>query len=84
MVIDKNTKIIPRHENLSNKAKYEIFLKMLETTKATVLTEIEKGKTEEEVASNTSLTKKYDDLDYGCCFINSEKIRRTFYKSLKA
>lgn len=81
--VDDETKIIPGHGKLSNKAEYQTFLKMLETIKANVLAEIKKGKTEDEIVANTSITKTYDDLDYGCCFISSEKIRRTFYKSLK-
>mgnify|MGYP003636132728 CR=1 FL=1 len=83
MVIDENTKIIPGHGNSSNKIEYKAFLEMLKSIKANVLAEIQKKKTEEEIVSNKSLTTKYDDLDYGCCFINSEKMRRTFYKSLK-
>ncbi|SEP74097.1 Glyoxylase, beta-lactamase superfamily II [Hyunsoonleella jejuensis] len=83
MLIDENTKIIPGHGELSNKTEYETFLKMLETLKANVMAEIKKGKTEDEVASNTEITKTYDDLDYGCCYIKSEKIRRTIYRSLK-
>lgn len=81
--VDDETKIIPGHGKLSNKAEYQTFLKMLETIKANVLAEIKKGKTEDEIVANTSITKTYDDLDYDCCFISSEKIRRTFYKSLK-
>lgn len=83
MLVDENTKIIPGHGALSNKAEYETFLKMLETLKTGVLSEIKKGKSEDEVAANASITKTYDELDYGCCFISSEKIRRTFYQSLK-
>lgn len=83
MIIDSNTKIIPGHGSLSNKEEYSLFLKMLETVKANVLAEIEKGKTEDEVATNTSITKTYDDLGYGSGFINSERFRKTFYKSLK-
>ena len=83
MVVDENTKIIPGHGNLSNKAEYESFLKMLQTLKTNVLEEIKKDKTEDDVANNESLTKTFDDLGYGIGFINSEKIRRTFYKSLK-
>jgi len=83
MLVDENTKIIPGHGKLSNKAEYETFLKMLETLKANVMAEIKKGKTEDEIASNTEITKIYDALNYGCCFINSEKIRRTIYRSLK-
>lgn len=83
MLIDNDTKIIPGHGAISNKTEYESFLNMLETVKTAVLKEIEKGKTEDEVATNSALTKTYDDLGYGDHFINSEKMRRTFYKSLK-
>ncbi|MGM5468862.1 MBL fold metallo-hydrolase [Flavobacteriaceae bacterium LMO-SS05] len=82
-VINDSTKIIPGHGKSSNKAEYKTFLTMLETLKTKVLAEINKGKTEDEVAANTSLTKTYDDLGYSWSFISSEKIRRTFYKSLK-
>lgn len=81
--INDATKIIPGHGSLSNKEEYETFLTMLETLKNLILTEIKAGKTEEEVAKNKALTKSYDDLNYGSGFINSEKIRRTFYVSLK-
>lgn len=81
--VDENTKIIPGHGKLSNKTEYETFLKMLETIKANVLAEIENGKTEAEVVANKSITKTYDGLGYGWNFITSEKIRGTFYKSLK-
>lgn len=83
MLVDEDTKIIPGHGNLSNKAEYEAFLKMLETIKTNILSEIENGKTEDEVATNANLTKTYDDLNYGCCFISSEKMRRTIYRSLE-
>jgi glyoxylase-like metal-dependent hydrolase (beta-lactamase superfamily II) len=81
--INEDTKIIPGHGKVSNKAEYQTFLTMLETLKAAVLAEINKGKTEDEVAADTSITKSYDDLGYSWNFINSEKIRRTFYKGLK-
>lgn len=83
MVVDNDTKIIPGHGNLSNKSEYLTFLNMLETVKAAVLREMENGKTEDEVSANTLLTKTYDDLGYGDHFINSEKMRRTVYQSLK-
>ena len=82
ILIDDNTKIIPGHGGLSNKSEYKTFLSMLESLRANVLAEIKNGKTEDEVASNTSITKTYDDLGYSWQFISSEKIRRTFYKSL--
>lgn len=56
---------------------------MLETLRKNVQAEIENGKTENEVAANTAITKEYDDLGYAWNFINSERIRRTIYQSLK-
>jgi glyoxylase-like metal-dependent hydrolase (beta-lactamase superfamily II) len=81
--INDDTKIIPGHGKASNKAEYTVFLTMLETLKTAVLAEIKKGKTEDEVAIDTSITKVYDDLGFSWNFINSEKIRRTFYEGLK-
>jgi glyoxylase-like metal-dependent hydrolase (beta-lactamase superfamily II) len=81
--INDDTKIIPGHGKVSNKAEYNTFLTMLETLKVAVLVEINKGKTEDEVADDTTITKTYDDLGYSWAFINSEKIRRTFYRGLK-
>jgi glyoxylase-like metal-dependent hydrolase (beta-lactamase superfamily II) len=83
MLIDDDTKIIPGHGKLSNKKECQFFLTMLETLKTNVLDEIESGKTKDEVATNGTITKTYDDLGYSWAFITSEKIRRTFYKSLK-
>ena len=83
MIIDENTKIIPGHGDLSNKAEYASFLEMLAKLRANVQAEIEKGKTEDEVVANSSITKQYDDLNYSWSFINSEKIRSAIYKSLK-
>lgn len=83
IVINDDTKIIPGHGEVSDVKTYKAFLNMMEDLKQIVFSEIEKGKTEEEVATNKSLTKTYDDLGYSWGFINSKKIRRTFYKSLK-
>ncbi|MFH6768525.1 MBL fold metallo-hydrolase [Gaetbulibacter aquiaggeris] len=83
ILIDDDTKIIPGHGKLSNKTKHQFFLSMLEDLKTKVLAEIELGKTEDEVANNSNITKIYDDLGYSWAFINSERIRRTFYKGLK-
>ncbi len=81
--INDDTKIIPGHGSLANLEDYTQFLKMLEDVKAAILKEIKDGKSEEEVVSNTSLTKTYDDQGYGSGFISSDRIRRTFYQSLK-
>ncbi len=82
MLIDEDTKIIPGHGKVSNQEDYKSFLKMLEELKTNIQKAIDDGKTEDEVKADTKLTKTYDDLDYGSGFINSEKIRFTFYKSL--
>jgi glyoxylase-like metal-dependent hydrolase (beta-lactamase superfamily II) len=82
MVIDEETKIIPGHGKLSNLEEYKGFLKMLETLRDNIQKAIDDGKTEDEVKDDSSLTKTYDDLGYGTGFINSERIRLTFYKSL--
>lgn len=78
--MDRSSEII---DNLSNVRKAIFNKDMLETLKTKVLSEIKEGKTEDEVATNTSITKTYDDLDYGCCFISSERFRKTVYQSLK-
>ncbi len=83
LLVDNSTKIIPGHGKQSSRTEYAAFLNMLETLKSNIETEIKNGKTEDEVATNKALTKTYDKLDYGCCFISSEKIRRTIYKGLK-
>lgn len=83
MVIDENTKIIPGHGKLSNKEEYKNFLTMLEAVRDKVQKAIDNDKTEDEVKTDSSITKTYDDLGYGSGFINSERMRLTFYKSLK-
>ena len=82
-LIDEETKIIPGHRNISNKKELQGYLAILEAIKAIVLKEIKAGKTEEEVTNDASLTKKYDDLNYGDWFIKPDVLRKTFYKSLK-
>ncbi|TCK67564.1 glyoxylase-like metal-dependent hydrolase (beta-lactamase superfamily II) [Winogradskyella wandonensis] len=83
ILVDDGTKIIPGHGTIANKEDYRAFLKMLETLKANISQAIAEGKTEDEVKADESLTKEYDDLGYGSGFINSERIRVTFYQSLK-
>ena len=59
------------------------FLDMMKDLKSTIEAEIAKGKSEDDVTTNESLTKTYDDLGYSWRFITSERIRKTFYNSLK-
>ena len=82
-LINDDTKIIPGHGEISNKEEYQSFLTMLETLRTNVQSEIDKGKSEDEVAANNAITKQYDDLGYGDFFINSERIKRAIYQSLK-
>ena len=56
---------------------------MLEEIEKNILAEIKSGKSEQEVTEDTSLTKKYDDLNYGDWFISGKVLRRTFYRSLQ-
>ena len=55
---------------------------MLVDLRTSIQSEIEKGKTEDDVANNSAITKTYDDIGYSWNFITSEKIRRAIYKSL--
>lgn len=83
LLINDDTKIIPGHRNVSSKSELSDYLKMLKKLKKRILAEIAHGKTEDEVTNNTSLTKEYDDLNYGDWFIDGKTIRKTFYRSLK-
>ncbi|MDP2060981.1 MAG: MBL fold metallo-hydrolase, partial [Flavobacteriaceae bacterium] len=69
---------------LSNKKEYLSFLEMLEYLHSNISQAIASGKSEAEIVADASLTEKYDKLGYGSGFINSEKIRQTFYTSLRA
>jgi len=83
MLIDDETKIIPGHGSVSNKNEYKAFLAMMEDLRNIVQNEISKGKSEDQVVNDTSLTKAYDDQGYSWRFINSERIRMIYYNSLK-
>ena len=82
LVIDDDTKIIPGHGTPSNKTEYKTFLNMLKEMRAAVLSELESGKSEEDVVSNTKITKKFEDMGYGSGFINGKRFRRILYQSL--
>ncbi len=83
MLINDETIIIPGHRDQSNKKELQGYVSMLEELKASVSEAIAQGKSEEEVTNDTSLTKKYDDADYGSWFIKPNVMRRTLYRSLK-
>ncbi|MFV8281681.1 MBL fold metallo-hydrolase [Christiangramia marina] len=83
-IINEKTKIIPGHGNLANYQDYSNYLSMLKSIRENVQQKIDQGATEEEIARDESLTSEfYTDQEASEFFINGEKIRRTFYKSLK-
>ena len=83
MLSNEDTMIIPGHGKLSNRKELKSFIAMLEDILTNVRNEIAKGKSLEEVVANKSLTQKYDAV-HGGGFINPERLRETFYKSLKS
>jgi len=82
LLIDTETKIIPGHGGPSNKAELEAYVKILEDIKTKVLSEINAGKSLDEVKNNTDLLSAYDST-HGNGFINPERVREIFYNSLK-
>ena len=82
MIANDDTKIIPGHGTLASKKDLEGFLKMLKDITEAVQKEIDTGKSENEVVSNTALTASYDAKGFGSGFINSERMRKTVYLSL--
>ena len=84
MLIDQDTKIIPGHGQLSKQSEYKAFLEMLVDLESKITKAIIEGKTQEEIKNDSDITKKYDALGFGDGFINSERIRLTFYQSLKS
>jgi cyclase len=82
LLINNETKIIPGHGRPSNKAELEAYVKILEDIKTKVLSEINAGKSLDEVKNNTDLLSAYDST-HGNGFINPERVREIFYNSLK-
>ncbi len=82
MIANDDTKIIPGHGKLATKKDLEGFLNMLKEITSNIRKEIESGKSEDEIAENSTLTQIYDKKGYGDGFINSERIRKTIYQSL--
>ncbi len=82
ILIDDNTVIIPGHGRPSNKKELTTYIAMLDDIKNNTLKAIQSGKTLEQIKTDTSISVAYDN-DYGTGFINPEKLRSTFYTSLK-
>jgi cyclase len=81
LLIDDDTKVIPGHQNDSDKKELTAYYNMLKDIRQAVKDEINKGKTLAEVKQNTALTAKYD-ASYGTWFIKPDAFRETLYKSL--
>ncbi len=82
MVINEDTKIIPGHGRPSNKEELQTYVNLLEDIKGKVMAAINAGKSLEEVKADSSLTAAYDST-HGTGFIKPERLRETFYTSLK-
>ncbi len=82
LLINEDTKIIPGHGTPSTRSELEAYLTILEDIKGRVQTQIDAGKTLEEVKTDKVLTAEYDE-SFGSGFINPERLRETFYNSLK-
>ncbi|MBU2995205.1 MBL fold metallo-hydrolase [Cellulophaga baltica] len=82
LLINDETKIIPGHGKSSDKKELQEYVLMLEDLKANTLKAIAEGKSLEEVQNSKTISSKYD-ATHGNGFINPEKLRTTFYTSLK-
>ena len=82
MLIDDHTIIIPGHGRPSSKKELTSYITMLEDIKNNTLKALELGKTLEQITTDTTISGAYD-IDYGTGFINPERMRSTFYNSLK-
>tara|TARA_R100001369_G_scaffold58424_2_gene85272 strand:+ start:2269 stop:2523 length:255 start_codon:yes stop_codon:yes gene_type:complete len=66
-------KIIHGHGKLSNKESYHCFLKMPETLRTSIQKAINE-KTEDDLKPLKSLTKTYNNLDFGSGFIKKKSL----------
>lgn len=80
-LITDETKIIPGHGQISSKKELEAYTAILVEIKNRIQAELDKGKSEDEVASDPTLTAKYDN-PMGNFFINPERLKRSIYQSL--
>ena len=80
MISDNDTKIIPGHGKVSNKAALKPYLEMLKTVRSRVAAEIKAGKTLQEVVANSAITAEYKSFSG---WITEERIKTAIYTSLK-
>ena len=79
---DDDTKIIPGHGELANKADLQVALDMLEDAQARVKTLVDSGKSQEEVIAANPLAAYADDWTWD--FISADSMTETIYRSLTA
>ncbi len=79
MLINENTKIIPGHGDLATIKDVTFTRDMLLDLHTQIAKLYNEGKTEEEVLKMSSITEKYDALDFGAGFINTERMVKTVY-----
>ena len=82
LLINDYTKIIPGHGRPSTKKEMETYVAMLEDIQTKVKAAINTNASLEDVKGNTALTEAYDKV-HGNGFISPERLRETFYNSLK-
>ena len=78
-LVDENTKIIPGHGPLANKADLENSIAMLEAARTLVAKLVDEGKTEEEILKLNPLSI-YEKWSWG--FITTEKMTKQVYKGV--
>ncbi len=79
-IANDETKIIPGHGELANKADLQAAVDMLEDAQARVRALVDAGKSQEQVLAENPLTDYHDDWSWG--FITTERMTETLYLSL--
>ena len=79
---DDETKIIPGHGVLANKADLQAAVDMLEDAQARVKALLDAGKSQEEVLAENPLARYHDGWNWG--FITTERMTEALYRSLTA
>ena len=84
MLSDEETKIIPGHGPLATVKDAQACLDMLQLLTSKVKALINRGLSEDEIATNKDITFDFDQKDYGKdWFISNEKMLKTIYRSLQ-
>ena len=81
-IADDETKIIPGHGVLANKADLQAAVDMLEDAQARVRALVDAGKSQEEVIAENPLADYHDGWNWG--FITTERMTEALYRSLTA